>query len=120
MNPRTRKIISEYGLEFQGITVIEPVGYLNMVWLIANCDRVMTDSGGLQKEAYFFSKPCITLRDETEWVELVDICANSLVGAAHGNILKAASTECVSEGPRANLYGDGSASFKILERLLGR
>ncbi|KZY89539.1 UDP-N-acetyl glucosamine 2-epimerase, partial [Oleiphilus sp. HI0071] len=61
LHPRTRKIISEYGLEFQGITVIEPVGYLNMVWLIANCDRVMTDSGGLQKEAYFFSKPCITL-----------------------------------------------------------
>lgn len=52
-----------------------------MVWLIDNCDFVMTDSGGLQKEAYFFEKKCITLRDETEWVELVECGANILVGA---------------------------------------
>ena len=59
--------------------VIDPVGFLEMSWLLAKCSLVLTDSGGVQKEAYFHKKPCITLRDETEWVELVDAGCNRLM-----------------------------------------
>ncbi|MEA3383322.1 MAG: UDP-N-acetylglucosamine 2-epimerase (non-hydrolyzing), partial [Campylobacterota bacterium] len=68
LHPRTKKILNNLKLNIQNLTLIDPVGYLEMVWLIDNCSLVMTDSGGLQKEAYFFNKQCITLRDETEWV----------------------------------------------------
>ena len=74
LHPRTRRIMEESNMrpapEF--IRVVEPIGYLGMIYLIEHCRLVMTDSGGLQKEAYFFKKPCVTLRDETEWVELVE------------------------------------------------
>lgn len=81
LHPRTKKILEQSRLDTSNLTIIDPVGYLNMVWLISNCSLVMTDSGGLQKEAYFFKKPCVTLRDETEWIELVQASANVLVGA---------------------------------------
>ncbi|RFQ09835.1 UDP-N-acetylglucosamine 2-epimerase (non-hydrolyzing), partial [Pseudomonas sp. ATCC 13867] len=81
-----KKIIATAGIDTAGLTLIEPLGYLNMIWLIDNCHVVMTDSGGLQKEAYFFNKPCITLRDETEWVETVETGWNRLVGASTENI----------------------------------
>jgi UDP-GlcNAc3NAcA epimerase len=119
LHPRTRKIIAEYGLELEGVTVIDPVGYLNMVWLIANCDKVMTDSGGLQKEAYFFSKPCITLRDETEWVELVNVGANRLVGADKAEILGAVKSASVVLDNDLALYGDGLAARQIVKRIMG-
>ena len=80
LHPRTKKIIDELQIDTKNLTIIDPVGYLEMVWLIDNCSLVMTDSGGLQKEAYFFQKQCITLRDETEWVELVENGFNTLVG----------------------------------------
>ena len=73
----------------KNITIIEPIGYLEMVYLIKNSKLIMTDSGGLQKEAYFFEKQCITLRDETEWVELIECKANILVGADKRKILEA-------------------------------
>ena len=81
LHPRTKKLLPSTLILHPNIKLIDPVGYLEMVWLIDNCDLVMTDSGGLQKEAYFFEKQCITLRDETEWVELVECGANRLVGA---------------------------------------
>jgi len=76
-------------LDISNLTTVDPVGYLDMVWLIDNCSFIMTDNGGLQKEAYFFEKQCITLRDETEWVELVGCGANTLVGADKEKILEA-------------------------------
>jgi UDP-GlcNAc3NAcA epimerase len=83
----------------------------------------MTDSGGLQKEAYFFTVPCITLRDETEWVELVEAGANTLVGADKAKILfayQAAQNRFINESYEPNLYGrGGEASRKIVEYLLG-
>jgi UDP-GlcNAc3NAcA epimerase len=91
-----------------------------MVWLIDNCDLVMTDSGGLQKEAYFFEKQCITLRDETEWMELVDCGANVLVSANKQKILNAFKNHSKFKirHSKLDLYGDGKASEKIVKELL--
>jgi len=91
-----------------------------MVYLIDNCSLIMTDSGGLQKEAYFFEKQCITLRDETEWVELVDIGANVLVGADKNKILKAYknNSQFNLENSNLDLYGGGNASRNIIRELL--
>ncbi|MBD3768078.1 MAG: UDP-N-acetylglucosamine 2-epimerase (non-hydrolyzing) [Gammaproteobacteria bacterium] len=120
LHPRTKKITQELQINTQNLTIIEPVGYLNMVWLIDHCAFVMTDSGGLQKEAYFFAVPCITLRDETEWVELVEAGANVLVGADKEKILDAyqnASNRFANEDCDPNLYGGGQASERIVSFL---
>ena len=78
LHPRTRQAAKRYGLDFGSIAVIDPVGYLDMIALLDGCTRVLTDSGGLQKEAYFFRKPCITLRNATEWVETIEAGWNRL------------------------------------------
>ena len=78
IHPRTRQAIARLGLATTGLRVVEPLGYLDMARLLAGCVDVLTDSGGLQKEAYFHRKPCVTLRDETEWVETVDAGWNRL------------------------------------------
>ena len=119
LHPRTKKIISNLKLNIDNLTIIDPLGYLEMVWLIDNCGLVMTDSGGLQKEAYFFEKQCITLRDETEWVELVNIGANTLVGADKTEILKAYknNSEFNLKNSNIDLYGGGEASEKIVLEL---
>ncbi len=71
VHPRTRQAAAEFGLNFDGLTAIEPLGYLDMIALVSGASAIYTDSGGLQKEAYFLGKSCVTLRDETEWVETV-------------------------------------------------
>jgi len=120
LHPRTKKILESLKLNIQNLTVIEPIGYIEMVWLIDNCKLVMTDSGGLQKEAYFFGKPCITMRDETEWIELTEAKVNILVGANKEKILNAYnnSTSLNTGNELLNLYGDGKASKKIIEEIL--
>jgi len=120
LHPRTKKIIENLKIDTQNLTLIDPVGYLEMVWLIDNCSLVMTDSGGLQKEAYFFEKQCITLRDETEWVELVDNGFNVLVGANKEKILNAYKTtsNLKLETSNLNLYGEGKASENIIKELI--
>lgn len=119
LHPRTKKVLDGAAIDTNGIHFIEPVGYLKMVWLINNCKLVMTDSGGLQKEAYFFKKPCITLRDETEWVELVKTGTNILVGADSGKIVKAFEYFCGFDfSSNESLYGDGDSSRKILDGML--
>ncbi len=119
LHPRTKNILAEQGFDTSMLTIIEPVGYLSMVWLLKNCALVMTDSGGLQKEAYFFAKPCITLRDETEWVELVEVGANILVGANKSRIME---TVAQSLGhtieDKHNLYGGGKAAKRIVDLLI--
>jgi UDP-GlcNAc3NAcA epimerase len=120
LHPRTKKIIENLKLKTTNLSIIDPVGYLEMVWLIDNCDLIMTDSGGLQKEAYFFQKHCITLRDETEWVELVDNGFNTLAGAIKENILslyyRFAGFRKISGD--LNLYGKGNASITIIKELI--
>jgi UDP-GlcNAc3NAcA epimerase len=118
LHPRTRKIISQEGLEFAAhIHIIDPVGYFDMLTLEDRCQFVVTDSGGVQKEAYFFGKPCITLRDSTEWVELVQHGWNMLVGANTEKIL-AALQSMPRYGESVQLYGDGHASEFIVKTLL--
>ena len=120
LHPRTKKIIENLKINTQNLTLIDPVGYLEMVWLIDNCSLVMTDSGGLQKEAYFFEKQCITLRDETEWVELIECGANRLVGANREKILEAYSqhSKFNTANSSLNLYGGGKASENIVKALM--
>jgi UDP-GlcNAc3NAcA epimerase len=120
LHPRTNKIIDNPKLNIENLTIIEPVGYLEMVWLIKNCIFIMTDSGGLQKEAYFFEKQCITLRDETEWVELVECRANTLVGADKEKILDfcKSNSKLNTQNLTLDLYGGGKASENIIKELL--
>lgn len=119
LHPRTKKILANLNLDISNLTIIEPVGYLQMVWLIDNSKLIMTDSGGLQKEAYFFKKPCITLRDETEWIELIECGANTLAGANKDTILSVYNNLNFNEICFSNnLYGDGNASENIVKELI--
>ena len=117
IHPRTRKILTEAGIE-PSFELIDPVGYLDMIQLLKNCRIVLTDSGGLQKEAYFFKKYCITLRDETEWTELVENGYNLLAGSDPSKILNSYYT-LQSKFPEfsVDLYGNGHASETIAEFL---
>lgn len=120
LHPRTRKLLSQGNYDSSSLNFLEPVSYLEMVWLLGNCKTVVTDSGGLQKEAYFFNKPCITMRDETEWVELVEFGVNEIVGANKSKIVNSIKkiikeTEGIQENQ--NIYGCGDAGKKIVELL---
>ncbi|WP_150909695.1 non-hydrolyzing UDP-N-acetylglucosamine 2-epimerase [Marinobacter halotolerans] len=118
LHPRTRKLIQQQGLELN-VRVIDPVGYLEMIWLIRHSELVMTDSGGLQKEAFFFGKACVTLRDQTEWVELIEAGANELVGADQRGIFDAVARNLGREvRDTEHLYGGGEASQRIVEELV--
>ncbi len=120
LHPRTRKIINNLKLKSgsNGLTIIEPVGYLEMVYLLKKCEMVMTDSGGLQKEAFFFAKPCLTMRDETEWVELVQNGFNKIVGADKEKIISSyGEMKQMDIDFNVELYGHGNASEKIIEHL---
>lgn len=117
LHPRTRNKLQQMKLQPPAnIHVVEPVGYLEMVWLEANCNLVATDSGGVQKEAYFHQKPCVTLRDETEWVELVEGGFNTLTGADAGKI-NCAINKNFKLDFSSLLYGDGQSSKSITESL---
>lgn len=120
LHPRTKKAIDEHGITLR-FTPIEPVGYLEMVWLIDHCSMVLTDSGGLQKEAFFFQKHCVTLRDETEWVELIQGGFNTLSGSNSENIVRAyREMKNRTSDFSCKLYGDGQASRIIVESLLSQ
>jgi UDP-N-acetylglucosamine 2-epimerase len=123
VHPRTRKKITELDDPFQhgltNIKMIEPVGYLDMLVLEENARLILTDSGGMQKEAYFFGVPCITLRPETEWVETVEAGWNVLVGPDVRIIVEAyeQATNALTKS-RPNLYGDGKAGQDMVLQLL--
>ena len=118
IHPRTKSKIKEFNLKFDRIQFIEPVGYLQMNWLLHHCEYVMTDSGGLQKEAYFFKKPCITLRQETEWKELIENKINLLVGYDYNLIIESSNLNWVDYAAfEKMLYGDGNTSEMIIKAL---
>ena len=118
LHPRTKQKLKSISLSLENITVIEPIGYLEMIWLLNHCKIVITDSGGLQKEAYFFKKPCITLRNETEWIELVLHGFNVLVGTDKENILRNFREFSFNKNFSINLFGEGNACQKIIQTLL--
>lgn len=113
LHPRTKKYMSDYNLEFgDNIIVIDPIGYLDMLALESNCIKVVTDSGGVQKEAFFMKKPCITMRDETEWVETVENDWNRIVGTDRDKILDAI-VNFIPSKLQMDIFGDGKSSEKI-------
>lgn len=117
LHPRTRAAIVKAGLELK-VQVIDPVGYLEMVVLLRRCALVVTDSGGVQKEAFFFGKACVTMRDQTEWIELLTAGANDLVGANYKKIIAAAEKNLGrTVKDDGILYGGGKASEKIADFL---
>ena len=119
LHPRTRKKLEASGKEFRHVSVISPVGYFDMLGLLERCNAVLTDSGGMQKEAFFFKKPCVTLRDETEWVELVDGEYNLLAGTDPDRIVKSVKVQTNKDFDwNKRLYGDGNAAEKILASIM--
>ncbi|MBL8022437.1 MAG: UDP-N-acetylglucosamine 2-epimerase (non-hydrolyzing) [Leptospirales bacterium] len=118
VHPRTRKVIEQIGLRpAKNITLIDPVGYHDMIELESSCRFIVTDSGGVQKEAYFFGKPCITLRDQTEWVETVEAGWNVLAGADSTTISQAMKRP-IAPKEQPPLYGDGNSGREIVQAIL--
>lgn len=117
VHPRTRKQISslQHG-PFRNLRVIEPVGYLDMLLLEKHARAILTDSGGIQKEAYYFQVPCLTLREETEWVETVESGWNRLVGNDPRKILKGLYSLPKGVGQN-HLFGNGCASQKTARQI---
>lgn len=117
LHPRTMSKIKGFNIEVpNNVHIVEPVGYLEMVWLEINSDFIITDSGGVQKEAYFHGKQCITLREETEWVELVHANINTLVGS-DPNLIKTALKNTEYLPTNEYIYGRGNTASLILEIL---
>ena len=118
LHPRTRSIFSTLSIipEFR---IINPVGYFDMIMLLKNCEMVITDSGGVQKEAFFFGKQCITMREQTEWVELIENGFNILTGSDADKIVSAFQTSQLMKSDfSVNLYGKGQAAEVAASEIL--
>ena len=115
LHPRTLKYVSDYKIAVsENVRVIEPIGYLDMVRLESTAKKILTDSGGVQKEAFFLGVPCITMRDETEWVETIENGWNTLVGADEHKILQAI-THFNPVNERIDYFGKGDAGHQMRE-----
>jgi UDP-GlcNAc3NAcA epimerase len=111
VHPRTRHVLAEHAIELApSVEAVEPLGYLEMLALVARADAIVTDSGGLQKEAYWLGVPCVTLRPSTEWVDTLTAHANRLAEPAE---LAAALAAARFPADAPPLYGDGHASERI-------
>jgi UDP-GlcNAc3NAcA epimerase len=120
LHPRTKKYLEHNKILdlLKNVIVTEPLSFMDMIVLEQSAKAILTDSGGMQKEAFFYGVPCITMRDETEWVETVELGWNKIVGADKDKILNAANSLSYGESG-ASPYGDGLASRKIL-KILGK
>ena len=119
LHPRTKAKVRQQNNRdaLKGLKILDPVPYLEMQRLEMGARLILTDSGGIQKEAYFHQVPCITLRDETEWVETVESDWNKLVGADEEKIIKAARSNPTPPKQQAAFYGNGSAAEEIISHL---
>ncbi|MBP9185873.1 MAG: UDP-N-acetylglucosamine 2-epimerase (non-hydrolyzing) [Bacteroidia bacterium] len=118
LHPRTKKLIEQHQLK-PLFTIVEPLGYFDMIMLLQNCSLVVTDSGGLQKEAFFFGKFCVTTREQTEWVELVENGYNTIAGTNKDKIIQLAQAGLLATFPsKLNLYGNGNACNNICQALI--
>ncbi len=120
LHPRTRNIINQLGLgsALDCVQITEPVPYLEMVALQQCARAILTDSGGVQKEAFFFDTPCVTFRDETEWVETLEGGWNQLVGADAKAMLKAFEKTAQPRQPRRGVFGQGRTAYDVLQIML--
>lgn len=122
LHPRTRKLVEQNGLShyLTALKITDPLPFLDMVALEQAAKVILTDSGGVQKEAFFYGVPCITMRDETEWVETVHLGMNRLVGASKVDIQNAAFVAIESDVALVSAfpYGDGLAAKKIAQFLI--
>jgi UDP-GlcNAc3NAcA epimerase len=117
LHPRTKKMLDRMAAMLpSNIRIVEPVGYLDMITLQRHANVIGTDSGGLQKEAYFQGIPCVTFRDETEWTELVEMGVNILAGA-DGDLIAQAMSNAKPISNVTNVYGNGDASHLIAKTL---
>jgi UDP-GlcNAc3NAcA epimerase len=121
-HPRTRKYIQQFGLLSSGLSgscvqMVDPAGYLDMLCLEQSASAIITDSGGVQKEAFFLSVPCVTVRTETEWVETVESGWTVLVAPDPGEISAALHRPRPAAAP-PSAFGDGTASQQIASHLL--
>jgi UDP-N-acetylglucosamine 2-epimerase (non-hydrolysing) len=117
VHPRTRKMAAEFGVEFDGIRAIEPLGFLEFLQLEANARLALTDSGGVQEETCILGVPCVTLRDNTERPETVDVGANVLAGVASEKIVSGAIRMLEMDTRWRNPFGEGHTGEKIAEIL---
>jgi UDP-GlcNAc3NAcA epimerase len=124
LHPRTLAVLAGAGVDLSAVPdliVIDPVGYLDMVRLESAATLIATDSGGVQKEAFFHHVPCVTLRDETEWVELVDAGWNRLAPPESPDMVLSAMRSAIgSAGKDITLYGAGDAAIRIVGTLKNR
>lgn len=119
LHPRTRKLLSELDIPMNNILITQPVGYLLMLYLTANAYMLLTDSGGLQKEAYFLKTPCTTLRDQTEWVETLENGWNILSPINSYNIIQCSNRSLVClQYAQPTLFGDGHAAEYIIQAIV--
>jgi len=118
IHPRTKSIINENNIKYSSIiNIIDPIGYLDMITLEKNALKIVTDSGGIQKEAFFFHTPCITIRNETEWIELVNAKVNKLVGHDKNKIINALKSFSPNKFDYS-FYGAGNSGEKILSNII--
>jgi UDP-N-acetylglucosamine 2-epimerase (non-hydrolysing) len=120
VHPRTKKMLKKYNLYGRlasSIKLINPVGFIDFIKLMNNSKKILTDSGGIQKEAYILKVPCITLRENTEWIETIEDSWNVLVGANKENIVKMVNAFTPSLSTHKERFGDGNASHKIAKIL---
>lgn len=117
MHPRTRKMAAEFGFEFDGIKVIEPLGFLEFLQLEANARLALTDSGGVQEETCILGVPCVTLRENTERPETVDVGANMLAGTGSQRIINGARKMFDTREGWQNPFGEGNTGQRIIQIL---
>jgi UDP-GlcNAc3NAcA epimerase len=120
VHPRTRKVLESYGLQRNrgSFSILDPISYLDMLCLEKQARGILTDSGGVQKEAYWLGVPCITLRGESEWVETLQTGWNTLAGTDSDSIFAAAIKPPPPKPSMENLFGDGHSATKIVRALL--
>jgi UDP-GlcNAc3NAcA epimerase len=121
LHPRTSKNISSWGLMERlkssgNVKVLEPLDFLSFTAMEKHAEKIMTDSGGVQKEAYFWGVPCVTVRDETEWTETLEGGWNVLTGADRGRIVEALG-RARPQNERAVVYGDSCVSSRIVAEM---